>query len=73
MLLLVNVTEIINRRKYLGLSQHQVALQAGLTGNALHCIESGKSKKINHLRAREIARVLGCNVEDICSVPERSA
>jgi len=73
MLLFVKVPEIKKRRERIGLSQHQVSLQAGLTGNAIHCIESGKSPRINHLRAREIARVLGCKVEDICNLPERSA
>lgn len=73
MLIIPRITEIKDRRERLGLSQHQVALQAGLSGNAIYRIESGESKKINHLRAREIAKVLGCKVEDICSLPERSA
>lgn len=73
MLLNPNIPEIKRRRELAGLSLHKLSLQAGLTDTALHYIESGKTKKINHLRAREIARVLGCNVEDICSVPERNA
>lgn len=73
MLVIPKIIEIKKRREHIGLSQHQVSLQAGLTDTALHYIESGKTQKISHLRAREIARVLGCNIEDICSLPERSA
>lgn len=73
MLIIPRSNEIKNRREALKLSQHQLSLKAGLGGNSIYRIETGESKKINHLRAREIARVLGCNVEDICSVPERSA
>lgn len=68
-----NVAEIKKRRENLGLSQHLASLQAGLTGCTLHRIEKKKTKKISYLGAREIARVLGCKVEDICSLPERSA
>lgn len=73
MLIIPRSTEIRNRREALKLSQKQLSLKAGLAGNSIYRIEAGESKKINHLRAREIARVLGCNVEDICSVPERRA
>lgn len=67
------IAEIKSRREQLGLSRHQAALLAGLAGNSIYRIESGESKQISHLRAREIARVLNCQIEDICSTPERSA
>ena len=49
----------------MGLSQHQLSLQSDLGGCAISRIESGRTKRINHLRAREIARALDCRVEDI--------
>lgn len=73
MFLIPCIIEIKNRREKLKLSKQRLALQAGLPSNAVYRIESGETKKINHLRAREIARVLGCKVEDICRLPERSA
>jgi len=59
------ITEIKKRREEIGLSQHQLSLQSDLSGCAISRIESGRTKRINHLRAREIARALGCEVEDI--------
>lgn len=60
-----NVSEIRKRREGFGWSQHQLSIQAGLSGCAICRIESEKTKRINHLRAREIARALNCKVEDI--------
>lgn len=59
------IEEIKRRREALGWSQHQLSLRAGLSGCAVCRIESGKTLRINHLRAREIARVLDCSVTDI--------
>ena len=60
-----NVPEIKRRREKMGLSQHQLSLQSDLGGCAISRIESGRTKRINHLLAREIAKVLDCKVEDI--------
>lgn len=65
MFVIPNVAEIRKRRENCGWSQHQLSLQAGLSGCAISRIESEKTKRINHLRAREIARALDCKVEDI--------
>lgn len=73
MFLIPNIIEIKKRREHIGLSQHQASLQAGLGGSSIYRIESGKSQRISHLRAREIAQVLGCQVDDICNLPERIA
>lgn len=73
MFLYPKIDKITKLREIAGLSRRALSQKAGLPENAILRIESGKSKKINHLRAREIAQALGCNVEDICSVPERSA
>ena len=73
MLVTPKIQEIKNRRERLGLSKYQLAILAGLPGNSVYRIENGDNQQTSHLRAREIARVLGCNVEDICSLPERSA
>jgi len=60
-----NVVEIKMRRESLGWSQHQLSLQAGLSGCAISRIESRKTKRIHPLRARAIAGALHCGVEDI--------
>ena len=65
MFVIPNVPEIKRRREEIGLSQHQLSLQSDLSGCAISRIESGRTKRINHLRAREIAKVLDCKVEDI--------
>lgn len=61
------VEEIKKRRERFGWSQHQLSIQAGLSGCAICRIESEKTKRINHLRAREIAKALNCQVNDIFS------
>lgn len=65
MYLSTNISELKRRRKVAGLSMKALSKNAGLPDNAVLRIESGKTKRINHLRAREIARALNCNVEDI--------
>ena len=64
------VEEIKRRREALGWSQHQLSIQAGLSGCAICRIEGEKSKRINQLRAREIAKALHCKVEDIFTITE---
>lgn len=49
----------------MGWSQHRLSMQAGLSGCAVSRIESGKTVHIHILRAREIAKALHCEVEDI--------
>jgi len=64
------IEEIRSRRERLGWSQHQLSLRSGLSGCAICRIESRKSKRISHLRAKEIAKALQCNVEDIFTTTE---
>ncbi len=59
------IKEIQKKRKKLGLSKHQVSLKAGLGGSSLSRIETGTTKHIHPLRARAIAEMLQCDVEDI--------
>ena len=59
MYLIPNIDEIKKKRKAKGLSE------AGLGNQALSRIERQETKKIHPLRAKEIARVLECNVNDI--------
>lgn len=54
MFVIPKIEEIKRRREALGWSQHQLSIQAGLSGCAICRIEGEKSKRINHLRAREI-------------------
>lgn len=62
------VTELKKRREYCGLTKHQVSLLAGLGNQALSRIERGETKAIHPLRAKEIARVLNCDIRDIFEV-----
>lgn len=65
MFLKPNVAEIRRKRKNLGLSKHKLSLLAGLSGTAIFRIESGSTQKVHSLRAKEIAKALNCDVNDI--------
>lgn len=65
MFVIPKTEEIKRRREALGWSQHQLSIQSGLSGCAICRIEGKKSRRINHLRAREIAKALRCEVDDI--------
>lgn len=73
MLLPVKAAELRLQRKKVNITQYGLAIRAGLPVNAIYRLESGATKTTNHLRAREIAKALGCKVEDFCTTPERSA
>lgn len=73
MLLTVNATKLRHQREQANMTPYRLALEAGLPLNSIYRLEDGTTKMTNHLRAREIAKALGCKVEDICSAPERSA
>lgn len=65
MYLCPKIAEIRKRRLAANLSQHGLSLQAGLGGQAINRIERGETATVHPLRAREIAKVLHCGVEDI--------
>lgn len=67
MFLSTNIRELKQRREAAGLSMKALSARAGLPCNAVLRIESGQTKRINHLRAREIAKALHCEVKDIFS------
>lgn len=67
------IEEVRRRREAIGWSQHHLSIKAGLSGCAVSRIESGKTTLIHPLRAKALAEALGCNIEEICVVPERSA
>ncbi len=73
MLLLPNTEQIKKLREKAKMSQHQLSLQAGLNGNAVCRIESGEVKRTHHLRAREIARALNCDVREIFDIPNKES
>ncbi len=73
MLLQVKAAELQRQREKVNMTPYRLAVEAGLPINAIYRLESGATKTTNHLRAREIAKALGCKVEDICTAPERSA
>lgn len=65
MYLIPKTEEIKKRREKNELSKHKLSLKAGLGGSAICRIENQSIKKVHYLRAREIARVLECDVKDI--------
>lgn len=69
MLLQVKAGELQRHRKEANMTPYRLAVEAGLPINAIYRLENGDTKTTNHLRAREIAKVLGCKVEDICTAP----
>ena len=69
MLLQVKAAELQRQRKKMNMTPYRLAVEAGLPINAIYRLENGDTKTTNHLRAREIAKVLGCSVEDICAAP----
>ena len=69
MLLQVKATELQRHREEANMPPYRLAVEAGLPINAIYRLENGATKTTNHLRAREIAKALGCKVEDICTAP----
>lgn len=65
MYLIPKINEIKKRRKHFDLSKHSLSVKAGLGGSAICRIENQTTKKVHYLRAREIAKVLNCDVKDI--------
>ena len=57
--------EIRTRRIEMKLNCSQLSLKAGLPQNAIGRIERGESKFTHPLRAKVIAKALGCKVTDI--------
>lgn len=65
MLLKVKTDELQRRREESRMSPYRLALEAGLPLNSIYRLEDGTTQMTNHLRAREIAKALHCEVEDI--------
>ena len=65
MYLIPKIDEIRRRRIEADLSKHQLSLKAGLGGVAICRIENQLTHKVHPLRAREIAKVLKCDVSEI--------
>jgi len=61
-------TEIRKRRKAKGLTQHQVAMKAGMAANHLGLIETGKIRKPRKPLLRRIARALDIPLDRIESL-----
>lgn len=59
------VAEIIKRRIDAGLSKRQLSISAGLGSSSICRIENGITIAIHPLRAKAIAKALGCKVTDI--------
>ncbi|WP_276949833.1 helix-turn-helix transcriptional regulator [Acetatifactor muris] len=60
--------EIRQRREAMGLTKCGLSRKAGLSTSALYRIESGESGYVHPIRARAIATVLGCELEEIFTV-----
>lgn len=59
------VNELKKQRQLKNMTQKQLSQKAGLPVNAIYRIESGESKKTHPLRAREIAKAIGCDINII--------
>lgn len=55
---------ILHRRKQLGMTQKDVAKMAGLGDVAIYRMEK-QMYKVHPLRAKAVAEVLGCKVEEL--------
>lgn len=67
MLLKVNAAELQRQREQAQMTPYRLAKEAGLPVNAIYRLEDGTTKMTNHLRAREIAKALQCEVDTIFS------
>ena len=65
MLLKVDAVELHRHRERAKMTPYRLAKAAGLPVNAIYRLENGTTQMTNHLRAREIAKVLDCKVEEI--------
>lgn len=73
MFMIPRIEALRSRRLEQGLDMKALSTKAGLPVNAILRIEKGESAKTNHLRAQAIAKALGCQVEDIFTIPSRSS
>lgn len=64
------INEIKKRRMSKNWSMVRLSEIAGLSTSSILRIENGITKRIHPLRAKEIARALGCRTEDIFYVSE---
>lgn len=64
MMLDVNVSNLIQKRKEKNLSQYRLSILAGLPGNAVFRMEQG-NHKVNNLRAELIAKTLNCDIKEL--------
>ena len=67
MLLRVNADKLQTQRERAQMTPYRLAKEAGLPVNAIYRLEDGTTKMTNHLRARDFANALQCNVDDIFS------
>lgn len=65
MLLKVDAGALQHQREQAKMTPYRLAVKAGLPLTAIYRLENGTTKMTNHLRAREIAKALHCEVEDI--------
>lgn len=72
MFVIPKVEALRQRRIAQGLDMKGLSTKAGLPGNAILRIEKGECARTNHLRAQSIADALGCQVEDIFTIPSRT-
>lgn len=63
-------TEIANRRKALGYSQSGLSEKAGLGHAAVYRMEE-MDHRVHPLRAKAVADVLGCTVEELFEEAEK--
>lgn len=72
MMVFPKIESIKEKRISAGISQHQLNMRADLSWGSICRIENGSTKRVNMYRAKAIADVLHCPVEDIFTIPSRT-
>ena len=67
-MIIPKVEEIRKRREDMGLTRCGLSRKAGLSTNALFRIETGQTGYVHPIRAKAIAEVLECKLEDVFTV-----
>lgn len=66
------IASLREQREKCGLTRFALSKKIGMGGSALYRIEAGISPSVHGLTAKAIADALGCQVEDIFTIPSRS-
>lgn len=66
------ISRLREQREKCGLTRFALSKKIGMGGSALYRIEAGISPSVHGLTAKAIADALGCQVEDIFTIPSHT-